>query len=76
MPRKPKPSPKCCAPMCQEDAWHRVDASGDHGIFQGDLCDKHYVCFQACFPASYSSVAFLKIITREDLDAALAAQNL
>lgn len=76
MARKPKSPPKCVAPMCEEDALHRVSASGDHGEFNGELCDKHYDSFKDCFPARWLQVAFLRIITCEVLDAVLDEQNL
>ena len=72
---KPKSFPKCCAPLCDEDAWHRVRADGgENGWFDGDLCAKHYDCFKACYPARGMSVALLRAVTVEALEAALAAQ--
>jgi hypothetical protein len=67
MPRKRKP-PKCCAPLCSEDAWHSVRASGDHGEFFGDLCPAHYDNFKACFPARKLVSALLFAVSFEELE--------
>ena len=71
---KPKSFPKCCAPGCPVDADHRVYARGDNGEFRGELCDGHYAMLEMCFPANLWQVAYLRIIGREALEAALAAQ--
>jgi hypothetical protein len=72
--RKQKPL-KCVAPYCTKDADHHVSASGDSCGFYGPLCDEHYELLKKCFPATVWNVAFLHIITREALDAALAEQT-
>lgn len=69
MPKKPKPFPKCDAPMCSEDAWHQVSASGDNAFFEGYFCAAHYDNFKVCFPARMSSVALLRAVSLEALEA-------
>lgn len=65
---KPKPWPKCCAPLCKAEADHHIHASGDNGFFSGHLCDHHAQQFQSCFPARVLSMASLRPITEEMLD--------
>lgn len=61
-PRRKRPWPKCCAPLCKKDADYSVHMSGDYGEFVGHLCRPHYDNLSACFNATYSNTAYLRPI--------------